>query len=229
MEALPRRIRKEIKRANRKANRLRRKLGLKNAKSKCTKKTITEIEIKVPYEDFMNGKIPSLEDAKEYAYFYDRDDKYFGSEKIKDGKLKEFYEYLTHFNFSDSDIIFKNLSICGFTIDDTIKMLNEKIKNNILLKIDNHKFHLNYFSYNAKTLNKDHAYFYEDEFSNFRCLLKDKYNFLGREILRFSFIENRIDRIYFETINNKKTIFYYYDIDKNLNQICNEVLISIMS
>lgn len=223
METLPRRIKREIKRANRKANRLRRKLGLKNAKSKCTKKTITEIEIKVPYEDYINGKIPSIKDTKEYAYFYDRGDGYFGAEKIKDGKLKEYY----HYNYSnflirkglEKDLIKNNFILSPYDVF-------EELEKNILQEYDifyiNGKlFFKNYYSINKNNEIED-IYYYESKFSTSRLLIHDKNGVLGREIIRVSNNTKKINKVYFETTFEKdKTIFYYYDTSFK----CHEVLL----
>lgn len=225
METLPRKIRKEIKRANRKANRLRRKLGLKNAKSKCTKKTITEIEIKVSYEDYINGKIPSIKDAKEYAYFYDRCDGYFGAEKIKDGKLKEYY----HYNYSnflirkglEKDFIKNNFNLSPYDVF-------EALEKNILQEYDifyiNGKlFFKNYYSINNNNEIED-VYYYESKFSTNRLLIHDKEGIIGREIIRVSNDTKKINKIYFETTFEKdKAIFYYYDSSFK----CHEVLLEI--
>lgn len=225
MEALPRKIRKEIKKANRKANRLRRKLGLKNAKSKCNEKNITEIEIKVSYEDFINGKIPSLDDAKEYAYFYDRDDGYFGAEKIKDGKLKEYY----HFNYSnflirnglEKDFIKNNFNLSPYDVFEELE--KNILKEYDIFYINGKLFFKNYYSINKNNEIED-IYFYESEFSTCRLLIHDKEGILGREIIRISNNTKKINKIYFETkLEKNKTIFYYYDMAFK----CHEVLLEV--
>lgn len=226
METLPRKIKREIKRANKQANRLRRKLGLKNAKSKCTKKTITEIEIKVPYEDYINGKIPSIEDAKEYAYFYDRGDGYFGAEKIKDGKLKEYY----HYNYSnflirkglEKDFIKNNFN---FSVYDVFEKFESTIlPNNDIFYINGKLFFKSYYSINNNNEIED-TYYYESSFSTSRLLIHDKEGILGREIIRVSNKTKKINKVYFETLtDNNKTIFYYYDTSME----CQEVLLTFV-
>ena len=240
MENLPKRIKREIFRANKKANKLRRKYGFKNAKSKCTKDTLFEIEIKVPYEDFIAGKIPNIEEAKEYAYFYNRDDMYFGVEKIKDGKLKEYYEqtmpYIKMFSKNFNEIIdtFKCLNIANINNqNELIKFLNEKeiLKDNYIFKINNSIFYLNYSSFDIDINDVDEIYFYQYEFTKNRIFLRNMNDCIfknGREIIRYSKELNRIDRIYFETrTNDDKIIFYYYDVIDNKLKNCSEVLIRI--
>ena len=236
MGIIPKRIWKEIKRANKKANRLRRKLGLKNAKSKCTKDSLYEIEVKVPYEDYKNGKIPSsLEDCNEYAYFYTRDDLYFGAEKIKNGKLKEYYETLNPNNFiaienegdncfSDHYVSYNN--IMSSNRDSIINTLNGMIKNKeYQFKINGKKYYANYYSITPKN-EIDQIYFYEIKYSKgCRDFLYDFDGKYGREILRYSFKENRIDKVYFETKDKDNLIFYY--TNPNENWTCNEVLVSL--
>lgn len=235
MMTIPKRIWKEIKRTNKKANRLRRKLGLKNAKSKCTKDSLYEIEIKVSYEDYKNGKIPSLEDCNEYAYFYTRDDLYFGVEKVKNGKLKEYYESLNPNNFiaienegnncfSDQFIRYNN--IVSSNRDYIIYTINDLIKNKIYqFKVNGKKYYANYFSITPKN-EIDQIYFYEIKYSKgCRDFLYDFIGKCGREILRYSLKENKIDKVYFETKDeNNKLVFYYADPN---TWVCNEVLIEI--
>lgn len=79
---------KEIKRANKKANKLRRSLGFKDAKSKCTKKTLIKV---VSYEDFLKGQDCTPHSYDDYVVLYERDDGYYGAERITDGELKEIY------------------------------------------------------------------------------------------------------------------------------------------
>lgn len=225
METLPRRIKREIKRANRKANRLRRKLGLKNAKSICNKNNITEIEIKVPYEDFINGKIPSLKDVKEYAYFYNRDDGYFGAEKIKDGKLKEYY----HYNYSnflirkglEKDLIKNNFNFSAYDVFEELE--NTILPNNDIFYVNGKLFFKSYYSIN-KNNEMDDIYYYESGFSKVRLLTHDKEGILGREIIRVSNKTKKINKVYFETqTDDNRTIFYYYDASMK----CQEVLLTL--
>lgn len=79
---------KEIKRANKKANKLRRSLGFKDTKSKCTKKTLIKV---VSYEDFLKGQDCTPHSYDDYVILYERDDGYYGAERITDGELKEIY------------------------------------------------------------------------------------------------------------------------------------------
>ena len=79
---------REIKRANKKANKLRRAFGFKDAKSKCTKKTLIKV---VSYEDFLKGQDCTPHSYDDYVILYERDDGYYGAERITDGELKEVY------------------------------------------------------------------------------------------------------------------------------------------
>lgn len=227
METLPRKIKREIKRANRKANRLRRKLGLKNVKSKCTKKTITEIEIKVPYEDYINGKIPSIKDTKEYAYFYNRGDGYFGAEKIKDEKLKEYYEIINPSiseDFFNRRQIYKIKNFYISSLKELVEILSNNIKNELVFGLNGKIFYLNYCSFNLKNQITD-LYFYEYGISSNHEFLKDVLK-EGREILRFSLEKNRLDRVYLEEKTKENlTVFYYYDITTQNTLVLKECLL----
>lgn len=243
MEDLPRSIRREIKKANALSNKLRRKMGLKNAKSRCTKGTFTEIEVKCSFEDFKNGKVPDIKNAKEYAYFYDRDDGYFGAEKIKDGKLKEFYELcvpqrkVSYYNINCIDLR-------AGTIQDLLKEIENLIENgNNLFCIDGVKYYMNYYSINPQSLDKEYVYLYPLEvnndikdislfymfknFSEYKVDIFDNLKEIYFPIFRYSFISKKIDLIYLENIYKGSMVFYYFNIrdEKFLN--LKEILLSI--
>lgn len=234
MEDLPRKIRREIKKANKLSNKFRRKMGLKNAKSRCTDDTFTEIEVKCSYEDFIAGKIPSIEEAKEYAYFYERDDNYFGAEKIKNGKLKEFYEKILIDSYANYGINVCSVKIETLKSIDILNLINSFIKNKKYNFIVNGiEYYPSYFSINAKTLKKEHLYFYPVQYgstiirniSKYHGILYGKKRYF--EIFRYSFISNKIDKIYVEDIlNDNDKIFYYFDVENNIID-CHEILMTI--
>ena len=241
MEDLPRKIRREIKKANKLSNKLRRKMWLKNAKSRCTKDTFTEIEVKCSYEDFIAGKIPSIEEAKEYAYFYKRDDGYFGAEKIKNGKLKEFYEMCIPHNKNVYEKM-NYTNICSGNITDLLKEIEILIENkNNIFCINGVKYYVNYFSIDPKSLDSEHIYIYPLEIDSIKDLsifymFKNffKYNNIFKNlegiyfpIFRYNKNRKIIDLIYLENLYKDFLNFYYFNIEnKNLLSL-REMLIRI--
>ena len=241
MEDLPRSIRKEIRKANILSNKLRRKMGLKDAKSQCTEDTFTEIEVKCSFEDFKAGKIPDIKNAKEYAYFYDRDDGYFGAEKIKDGKLKEFYEVcLPYGRIAYNNINYINLQIG--TIQELLLEIENMIKNGYnSFCINGVKYYMNYYSINPQNLSKEYLYIYPlnadnytkdlnifymfENFFEYKKLIFDNLEGIYFPIFRYSFIKNRIDLVYLENFCSGSIFFYYFDIKNKKSLSLKEMLI----
>jgi hypothetical protein len=87
---LSKKLLKAIRKASKKALRWRRKAGFKDARDWCK----TEPKAILSYHDFIAGTSTKEPNEADFVFTYERADGYFGAERLVDGRLKEFYEWL---------------------------------------------------------------------------------------------------------------------------------------
>lgn len=229
MRLIPENLRREIKRANKKANKLRRKNGYP-AVSKINDFNFTNIEVKIPIEDLNKDDIDLF---KEYAYFYNREDLLMGAEKIKDGKLKEYYDKATYFDYNLKD--FESFSlICSK--DLIVKKLDDYFMQNgipeIGFKINNHSYMKRYYSFNSETNELEDIYFYRKEvLTTSDIIISSKYLSGSNnctDIIRVSNKTFKVNKLYLSVdkpdlhvkgLNDPDYCFYYFSPEQNLEAI----------
>lgn len=217
MKRIPEHLRKEIFRANKKRNRLNNKYA--KAITKISDINFNRIEVKLDRKELENDKQYSILTDKfdEYAYFYSRYDNRMGAEKIKHGKLKEYYDSIVKFKLKENKFCPKFISLND--------VLNKKLSLEELFGgfyIGNSYFYLNYCSINAKTNQIDDYYFYTEDFEYF-----DNFYFLQKDTLKSTLIlrldahTNEISKIYVQSFDLRnlniqrkfketiENIFYY--------------------
>lgn len=215
MKRIPEHLRKEIFNANEKRNELNNKYA--KAETKISNINFNRIEVKLDRKEFENDKKYSILTDKfdEYAYFYSRYDNRMGAEKIKNGKLKEYYDNVVDFN------LLNNHEAIHF--DSLNDILNKELSFIDLFGgfyLKNSFFYLNYCSINAKTNQIDDFYFYTKDFQFF-----DEFEFMSKDrlkstmILRLDAHTNKISKIYIQScdvdfiqkkfIETVDNVFYY--------------------
>lgn len=227
MKRIPEHLRKEIIRANRKKNRLSKKLiGTTN---KITDLNFDHLEVKVPAEKFLDLNDSSI-CYDEYAYFYDSKNKEtFNIEKVKHGKLKEYYERFLNLHIIDNSFA-KHFNGRFF---DCIDELSRTMTKEDLLAgfyINGIYFYSNYYTVNLK--NEITEIYFQ---SKSPCLLLPNSELTSKVvILRFdinTFTLTKIytlelydsSNVYHKKYNGAKSFFKYYTPDEELK--LQEVLI----
>lgn len=218
MKQIPEHLRKEIIRANKKRNRLHRKLfgGI----NEVTDYNFDHIEVKMSRDEFLNYDGSGF-NYNEYAYFYKPDGKYsLCAEKIKNHKLKEYYENIVYFEVTFNPFAKKFYG----KFDDCLNLLESNFTKEDIVS----GFYLNdvYYSpqyYSITTKNEiESMYFYSTQSI---CLLDEFLGDIGTTILRINTKDFKISKIYFHPSQQKDliNIFYYYN--RNEKQF-SEVIVS---
>lgn len=219
MKQIPESLLREINRAHKKSDKLRRKLGYTGLRSrKLTKDDIYEIEVKVSPEEYekLNGRLPELEEIdftdRQWAYFYNRKETtLFTAEKILNGELKEYYAEIStvHSHLENEMHIFSGYGPW------LVNMLDYQMSMSTLLtgfNINGVPFYPNYVSVDPATNKPDQAYFYapSEKLTNFFVR-----NQTGQsEIVRVSLADYKVSQIYtMRKIDEDHCAFAYYKPD----------------
>lgn len=217
---------REINRAHKKAHKLLVKAGYKGLKySKLSKDDIYEIEIKLTPEEFkaVQGKDIHIEDYdlkdRDIAYFYDRKDAdIFTCEKIRNGKLKEYYASVFDLvlKLHDDEASFAQ-RFNGFG-KQLVNVIDCTLRRSSLATgffVNDVFFYPSYMSFDIDKNAPDEMYFYPDmnEHTESFYLSKD-FSKKTIEIIRVNISSLKVSQIYVETfLGDGNVEFVYYNRD----------------